>query len=409
MKYKNPTAAVYLVSTVAALSILGDGLLYSVLPLYAANLGIPLTAVGLILSINRWARLFTNPIAARSFNRFGITKPLFAAMVLAVLTTFIYSRPWGLVTFLVARVVWGLCWSLMRLGGFVVIMEASATALGFGIGVFHVLTRLGSAFTSFVGSFLVDLWGYKWGLTIMAALTSLGIPLIIALRKNMEGSSIRPQQGPHQEEGDLNRKKPELSPLVCNASGFATSFVGAGLLMSSISLILQQRIGDSVALGRFTIGIATISGLVLAVRMASNLFISPIVGKLIDRIGRKKPFLFLVHAMALLILAFATIQNPVITIALAFLLFFSGNAMEVILDAAIGDTAWSAADRNKRISQYTSFYDLGAATGPIVAYAIGGRLSFATTLYLGALLMVAVIGIYFMDTRTRQQVKVNIQ
>ena len=41
MKYKNPTAAVYLVSAVAGVSIFGDSLLYSVLPIYAGQLGIP--------------------------------------------------------------------------------------------------------------------------------------------------------------------------------------------------------------------------------------------------------------------------------------------------------------------------------------------------------------------------------
>ena len=163
MRYKNPTAAVYLVSATAGLSILGDSLLYSVLPIYAGELGIPLAAVGLILSINRWVRLATNPLAARSFHRFGVTWPLLGAMILSVITTFLYSRAWGLAVLLIARMIWGLCWSHIRLGGFLVIMEASAAALGFGMGIFHILTRLGSAFTTSVGSFLVDLWGYKWG------------------------------------------------------------------------------------------------------------------------------------------------------------------------------------------------------------------------------------------------------
>lgn len=397
MRYKNPTAAVYLVSATAGLSILGDSLLYSVLPIYAGELGIPLAAVGLILSINRWVRLATNPLAARSFHRFGVTWPLLGAMILSVITTFLYSRALGLAVLLIARMIWGLCWSHIRLGGFLVIMEASAAALGFGMGIFHILTRLGSAFTTSVGSFLVDLWGYKWGLSTMAAVTAVGIFLVLALGKIMEGTGVAVQ--PEQATGSeiMVRAEPELSHLICNAAGFANSFVGAGLIVSSLSLILQQRIGSSVTLGSYTFGIATIAGLVLAIRWISNLVVSPVTGKIIDRAGRRRPFLILAHTMVLLLLAFALTRSPVMTIVTACFLFFAGNALEVLLDAAISDTAWSAKNRNTRISRYTSFYDLGAATGPIVGYAIGVRLSFTAPFYLGAFLMALVIAAYFAE------------
>lgn len=401
MKYKNPTAAVYLVSAVAGVSIFGDSLLYSVLPIYAGQLGIPLAAVGIVLSINRWVRLVTNPLAARSFSQFGVFWPLLATMILSVITTFVYSRAWGLAIFLAARLVWGLCWSHIRLGGFLVIMEASAAALGFGMGIFHVLTRLGSAFTSLVGSFFVDLWGYRGGLTLMAGLSSVGILLVLALGRMMEDTHSRTEQGKTLEVSEEPRRfKPELSPFICNAAGFTNSFVGSGLIVSSLSLILQQRIGDSVTLGSFTFGIATISGLVLAVRWASNLVVSPITGKIIDGIGRRRPFRVLVLAMIVLLLIFAAIRDPLLTVLIACLLCFAGNALEVLLDAAVGDAAWTAENRNARISQYTSFYDLGAATGPIVGYALGVRFSFTTPFYLGALLMLAVIALHFAEMMT---------
>jgi len=398
LQYKNPTAAVYLVSAIAGLSIFGDALLYSVLPLYAGDLGIPLAAVGVILSINRWVRLVTNPLAARSFNRLGVFWPLFAAMVLSVITTFVYSQAWGLAVFLAARLVWGLCWSHIRLGGFLVIMDASAAALGFGMSVFHVLTRLGSAFTSSVGSFFVDLWGYKTGLTVMAALSSVGVLLVLTLGKTMARSRA---EHAHPEgaagSSELGRFQPELSPTICNAAGFTNSFVGAGLIVSSLSLILQQRIGDEVHLGPVALGIATISGLVLAVRWASNLVVSPVTGKIIDAMGRRRPFLALVSAMTALLIAFAATKNPVITVISACLLFVAGNALEVLLDAAIGDAAGTETNRNARISQYTSFYDLGAATAPMVGYAIGVRFGFIVPFYLGALLMALVIALYIAE------------
>ena len=55
-----PEWLVLLVSAVIGLSIQGDSLLYGILPLAAAGLGIPLGLVGLLLSANRLVRLLSN-------------------------------------------------------------------------------------------------------------------------------------------------------------------------------------------------------------------------------------------------------------------------------------------------------------------------------------------------------------
>ena len=46
-----------------AISLFGDSYLYAVLPIYYAEAGVGLVAVGWLLSINRWIRFFTNPLA----------------------------------------------------------------------------------------------------------------------------------------------------------------------------------------------------------------------------------------------------------------------------------------------------------------------------------------------------------
>jgi hypothetical protein len=51
------------VSFAVALSLLGDQMLYAVLPAVHGAVGIPVTAIGLLLSANRLIRLLTNSIA----------------------------------------------------------------------------------------------------------------------------------------------------------------------------------------------------------------------------------------------------------------------------------------------------------------------------------------------------------
>lgn len=390
--------AVYVVSGVTALSLFGDALLYSILPLYAGNLGIPLFAVGIILSMNRWVRLATNPLAAKVYERRGLFKPLLAAMILAVFSTFLYSRTWGLLVFLLARAIWGLSWSHLRLGSLLVILSTSSSSLGLAIGTHHALTRLGSAFTSIVGGFLVDRGGYQWGLTIMTILSSLGILLVFGLRRFLP-EELGETMGDPQTTRKTVAMVPELSPAMCYAGGFVISFVSAGVIVSSLSLVLHQRLGDAITLGAWTLGIATVSGLLFAVRWTSSLVVAPLVGRIIDLTGRVGIFRLLTVVMAGALLIFGAIPHPVVTVVVSCLLFFVGNSLEVVFDTAIGDTTYQEGDQatTTRLSRYASFYDFGAASGPVIAYFLGSRIGFEWSFYLGAGLMFALLAINMLD------------
>lgn len=385
--------AVLVVSGVTAVSLFGDSLLYSILPLYASDLGIPLVAVGLILSMNRWIRLGTNPLAAQVYDRFGLFLPLLGATVLAVISTFLYSRVWGLTVFLLARALWGLCWSHLRLGSFLVILGTSGASLGLAIGTHHAITRLGAAFTSIVGGFLVDRGGYQWGLTVMTVLSTVGILLVFQLRpllpKQLHSMQTSEEAGLHKPS-----RPPELSATLCYLGGFVVSFVSAGVIVSSLSLVLNQRLGDVVDLGFVTIGIASIAGLLFAVRWTSNLVVAPLVGKLVDMQGRASVFRFFTVGMIVALVIFAATAHPVITVIVASLLFITGNSLEVILDTAIGDTTYQGGTASKNVSRYASFYDLGAAGGPVVAYVLADSIGFSSAFYVGAALLLT---LYVLD------------
>lgn len=73
--------AVFTISGIMALALIGDSLLYSVLPIYADELGIPLVMVGAILSMNRWIRLISNPYAAKTYGQQTVFKPVFFSIL----------------------------------------------------------------------------------------------------------------------------------------------------------------------------------------------------------------------------------------------------------------------------------------------------------------------------------------
>ena len=84
-----------------ALSLLGDQMLYAVLPAVHEAVGVPVTAVGLLLSANRLIRLLTNSLAGYVIERFGRHWPFVLALLLGGITTVAYGVVYGVWAFLV--------------------------------------------------------------------------------------------------------------------------------------------------------------------------------------------------------------------------------------------------------------------------------------------------------------------
>jgi MFS family permease len=80
-------------------------------------MGIPVTAVGLILSANRLVRLVTNSLSGYVIDRFGRRWPFIGSLLLGGMTTIAYGGVRGVWIFLLARLLWGTAWSFLRIEG----------------------------------------------------------------------------------------------------------------------------------------------------------------------------------------------------------------------------------------------------------------------------------------------------
>ena len=114
---------VFVVTAIVGAVIMGDSMIYAVLPSNVSAFGVSAGLVGVLLSANRFVRLASNPLADRLFRRFGIEKPLAAAVVLSIGTTLAYGLGPGFAVLLIVRLLWGLCYSILRLGGYVTVLE----------------------------------------------------------------------------------------------------------------------------------------------------------------------------------------------------------------------------------------------------------------------------------------------
>ena len=83
---------VIVISLITAACLIGDSMLYIVLPICFAQAGLSsLWEVGIILSVNRLVRLPLNPIVGWLYRHISDRTGIFIATVLATITTFSYA------------------------------------------------------------------------------------------------------------------------------------------------------------------------------------------------------------------------------------------------------------------------------------------------------------------------------
>ena len=90
-----------------SLALLGDALLYAVLPIHAAAFGVSIAWVGILLSANRLIRVFAYGWIARLSFQLGARRLCLMAVAGAVVSTGMYGLVEGEWWLLVARGLWG--------------------------------------------------------------------------------------------------------------------------------------------------------------------------------------------------------------------------------------------------------------------------------------------------------------
>ena len=358
-------------STAAALSLLGDAALYSVLPSHTAVAGIALGTVGLILGANRLVRIFLNSPVGALYDRAGRRRPFIVALGLGMVSTVAYALARGFWPLLVARLVWGTAWALIMVGSYNILLDISTPAdRGRITGAYQALTFLGGAVGMLLGGFLTDLLGYRATFLICAAGTGLGV--LVALTFLPETGQPRSLREPTTVNDPPSRLWNGHLLSVSYAS-FANMFVGNGVLMSTIGLLLKERFGDPAHLGPLVLGVASLTGVFLSSRTLLGIVFNLVSGYSSDRLGRREPVVLaglLILLGGLLLLAWSV---DTWTVVLGFVLAaVGGGAAFTTLAALTGDLV-TGEGQGVAIGLFATAGDIGAASGPMVGYLIAER------------------------------------
>ncbi|MCB0188149.1 MAG: MFS transporter, partial [Caldilineaceae bacterium] len=384
-----------------ALCILGDSLMYSILPLEAANLGIGLSLVGVLLSANRLIRLFSNGWASAFFERWGARLPFIAVTLLGLISTLLYGVGWGFAVFLGARMLWGIAWSGLRQGGYQAVWHGGQANKGRLTGLLWGIVRLGSATAVLGGGFLYDRYGYGVTISVVAMLTVLALPVALqihwpqALRggaQPVDHGRVTPRMNQLQWTIWRNLLRAPLVRWLLAAG--AIQLYLSGVVVSTTSIYLAGRLQSNEQSVLFGIGVATVTGLLQGARWLSDITVGPTIGRLSDRFGQPRMPLMLTLVAVLAILGLATLPNRAAVLCL-FLYFLCDSGINVTLSAAASGVALRSDRPHHLIGAYTTAGDLGSALGPLLAFSIGRSLGLPFTYGVTAVIGLLVVWRYF--------------
>ena len=345
-------SSVVFVALATAFSLLGDQMLYSVLPTHYAELGLMPYQVGLILSVNRWVRLITNTLAEKLCQRYNLTALMTGALILGAVLTAVYGVVTSFTILLIARMLWGLSWSFIRQIGLMTVVDTTPPSMiGQRMGFYNGVSRLGSLGGNFLGGLAHDVVGFTVTLLLFAIISLLGTPLGWIARRAV----LRED---HQNKKVENSGwVPKL--MIC---GFVIGCVGPGMIMSTLGVVLVDTIGTSLTLLGMVIGVATLNGLLLSSRWIADALGAPFLGHISDRLGRKRSATIYFGIGMLALFSASIASNTGLLILCVVMFFLCGVGATVVMHAEAGTRG------SRSVAGYVTASDLGSATGPMLGW-----------------------------------------
>lgn len=375
------------------LALFGDLSLFAGLVTQLDAAGLTLAQVGILLSVHRAIRIPANPLVGLLLNRAG-RRPLFLlGAVLGVVSTALYGLGYGFWPFLAARLMWGMAWALLNVGGLTIALDLSTPATrGRLSGLYNMWIWIGYATGPLVGGLLMDHIGFRAAMLTCAAIQAVGLlPAALLLKETRpprgaetRASTSQPlaaRLAAYWRSGlDVVRARPSARRAM--ALNGLVLFGGDGVILATAALLMEQRLGGSPGLG-----VATASGGLIAARAVLAAAASSSGGRISDgSLGRRRVLAASLAAGALSFGLLATANSlPLLLAGVALSAASSGAALSV-LAAVIGD-AVPGERQSAAVGVYAAAGDIGSTCGPAAAFALLPLLGLTGVYLLSAVLL----------------------
>jgi len=353
-----------------AFSSFGDAFLYPFLPLYGQSLGMTVAWIGTLLSINRFARIFTNAIIARACGLYGFRVVTVVAVIVAIFSTAGYAFASGMASWVLFRISWGLSYSVLRLSAITYSLDHERQ--GFSLGLSKSIQEAGPMITLIASPFL-----FQMDVNVIFLILSVAsLPaLYFAFNLPAKFSVTQP----------FSVRRFFRFPSAFNLLTFFSAILIEGILVVTIGVLFLSY-SDNISILEASI----LAAFYLGYRRVCLIIFSPFGGWIADKYGLERVFViaFAIFLTGLFLLASGWIEVG------AMIIFSFYSVLSALTPGAV-----SSAGRPplEAVSENATWRDIGAALGTLA----GGLLlesQFILIFILSGTILMCLLFLYYAGT-----------
>ncbi|MEO8813853.1 MAG: MFS transporter [Mycobacterium sp.] len=359
---------------------LGYGVVSPVLPAYARNFGVSISAATLVITAVSVMRLCFAPVSGLLVQRLGERRVYVTGLLIVSSSTtacaFAQSY-WQLLLFRAFSGVGSTMFFISSLG--LMIRISPADERGRIAGMFATAFLMGSVGGPVLGSLTA-------GFGLNAPFLIYGIALLVAATvvfvslRNSNLAAPAMARGPTISVRTVLRNRAYQMALLSN---FATGWSVFGLRVALVPLFVTELLGRG----------AGVAGLALATIAIGNVCAAIPSGRLSDRLGRRGPLIVGLTVSGVATILLGETSSLPMFLAAAYLTGVSSGMYGAPQQAVIADIIGNEARAGTAVATFQMMADLGAIIGSVAVGQLAQHLSFAWSFGVsGGVLLAAAAG-----------------
>lgn len=321
--------------------------LFPVVPLYAAELGAPVSQVGLIVAAFSYVTaLLLIPLGMIS-DKLGLHKFVIAGLAIFALAPLLYPLAANPQQLMIVRAIHGLSAAAYLPAGIALAMDLAPVAQrGEAIGWYTMSFHLGLMAGPITGGFMLDYFGFAAAFYSCSAAALLGLVFVLCRL----GTITQPSVAERTRSSSWGWMKQALA--------------FAALLMPLFIAIGAGTLGTYIPLYGQGFGIAGAgAGAIITATYASSALLRAPAGRLSDRVGRK-PMIACGMAVTAVAAGFVSVFHSLSPLIVVAIFFGIGMALAMPAGLALVADLSSAGQRGLAMAMPTCFFQVGLAVGP---------------------------------------------
>jgi predicted MFS family arabinose efflux permease len=303
-----------------------------------------------------------------------------------------YALPAALAVFLIGRLLWGFCYSVLRLGSFLAALEDAASHAGRRIGNTRAIWGIGYFAGAVYAPFAIESIGWTGACAVAAALTLAGGIGPAYLASGWRRRIRVPDEG----HVPASVWEPRLLALFVTATVQLGLY--AGILVAAGGFRVDELFHEGAPIFAIVVPATFVAAAFALTQRVAQVLWTPIAGRWSDRSANGAFVISTVVALTSVALLAVLRPDPILFVVIGGIAFVNGLTTTIAVELAVSRRSRDH-DRPRILAALHTWQDAGAAGGALlggVLAAVGA----APALLVGAALLGLTLPLWWAATRT---------